>query len=855
MSAKLFSKPKLAWTGILLVLFLALIFLPGVQRRIFDRTANRTGNSSSKPEASATSPGSFSTTSRQVSGTGAAGSESSNHDIIITVLEAANGKGIPGASVSCVSSYGEPANGAELLTDKNGHCTVSVPPQGKVTARAAGFVPHTKAFSLIESPDEYTFRLERGTTIGGIVRSEEEKPIRDVKLALVFSIADSFPRTLPVGETVAQSIVVTDATGHWNCGESPSHPDSIRIDLTHPEYATARYTTDTAPLTTAFDPIPVQRTSLDELKAVKAIFVMKYGVLVSGAVLDESGIGIEGAVLSQIERTLALAKATTANDGRFWFASPKPGAITLVAQAKGYAPARQDVTVAAKMQVIEFRLQKGAIVAGHIVDENGKPVASAQISTAPGRGDPDYFPWSGTSDAQGRFLWDSAPVNSLHYLVRAAGYLSASPFFLLDPGKDNEIKLQKVAMTRLTGTVVDSKTKKPIEKFKVLALMAGSAIGAISADGQDGGFALTLPDYSMSSSSYSLFNIRVEAPGYQPDTSRTVDSKNGDQNLEFALEPGKGLSGTVVFAGGEPVAGAKVYLSGATISNGAPFPAAMYQAGVLRASGAPNQAVVTDEDGKFTFDLMPEAHSIMVTHEKGFVALTPNKVGANSTITLQPWGRIEGTAKIGKDAAANQNVFLSTFLPLVDAPAYGVSVKVNTDDEGKFVFSMIPPGEYRLYIGMVRAASTLVTVHAGETANVRLGGVGRPVIGHLLILGADAPIDWKLYSTPTSSALALKLPEPRVSDTRDPKYREWARTDEAKNRARAAREYGLTISTDGAFRAEDVLAGIYILTFTLRTAAGRQELTQEIIVPETPAGRSDAPLDLGAITLQVPAKK
>lgn len=856
MSAKIISKPRLAWTGILIVLLLALLFLPGVQKRVFHRGATQPATSNAMRPASAANQGPSARNGRLSPGSSVSGAESANHDIIITVLETASGRGIQGASVVCSSAIEPAANTVELITDKNGQCTVSVPPRGLVTARASGYVAHTKSFGSGNYPDEYAFKLEKGTTIGGFVRSEEEKPIPDVKLWVVYQQTESLPRPLPLGESIAGSTVTTDAAGRWTCNEVPSKPDAIVLNLTHPEYAPVRYTTDAVAFKTAYDPIPVQKIAQDELRAGNAILVMKYGVLVSGTVLDENGRAIEGATLTQIEGIIALAKATTVSGGRFSFASPKSGEIVLVAQAKSFAPARQDVTVAPKMPEVEFRLQKGAIVSGHVVDDDGKPVARVRIGTT-GRGDEYYYPWQTMTDAAGKFLWDSAPATSLHYLVLPPeGFDSSNPFFLLEPGKDNEIKLHKLQSMHLTGTVVDAKTKKPLDKFKVLAMVGGSPVGPVSADGQNGGFTVTLQDRSYGSTNRSTYSIRIEAQGYRPDSSKSVDVKDGDQNLEFTLERGGGLAGTVRLPSGEPLAGAKVYLFGATTQNGIPFPAVMRTPGSLSYPTTFNQTVVTDESGKFSFDPMPEAHSVFVTHEKGFAALTPDIVTASPTITLQPWGRIEGTLRIGKNAGVDQNVLLSSLLPMTEAPAFGVVLRAASDNEGKFVFPMMPPGEYQVYTGgMVRGASTIVTVHAGETSNVTLGGMGCPVVGRFVVTGTEVPIDWRIYTGLISPSLDLKLPDAVIPDTRDPKYREWARSDEAQNRARAKRSYDLLVSPDGSFRAEDVLAGTYILTFTFRTATSMVQLTREIVVPEMPGGRSDTPLDLGTITFQAPAKK
>ena len=71
------------------------------------------------------------------------------------------------------------------------------------------------------------------------------------------------------------------------------------------------------------------------------------------------------------------------------------------------------------------------------------------------------------------------------------------------------------------------------------------------------------------------------------------------------------------------------------------------------------------------------------------------------------------------------------------------------------------------------------------------------------------------------------------------------------------RSYAVALRPDGTFRVEDVPAGRYILKLPFEglsrgTREGRQAFARsEVIVPEMPGGRSDEPLDIGAIPLEV----
>jgi hypothetical protein len=93
----------------------------------------------------------------------------------------------------------------------------------------------------------------------------------------------------------------------------------------------------------------------------------------------------------------------------------------------------------------------------------------------------------------------------------------------------------------------------------------------------------------------------------------------------------------------------------------------------------------------------------------------------------------------------------------------------------------------------------------------------------------------------------------------------WNRSPEGTAYRRAQRSYGVKLEPDGSFRVEDEEAGIYDLLIsvseqprdphTVRFGDDRLgSARQEVVVPEMPAGRSDEPLNLGAIPL-TPATK
>jgi hypothetical protein len=136
-------------------------------------------------------------------------------------------------------------------------------------------------------------------------------------------------------------------------------------------------------------------------------------------------------------------------------------------------------------------------------------------------------------------------------------------------------------------------------------------------------------------------------------------------------------------------------------------------------------------------------------------------------VTLQPWGRIEGTFILGGQARANETISLgSGSFRDPDSTRLSLFMSAKTDANGRFVFETVPAGERRVdwrpgfrdgKTGVVPLSHGVpVAVKPGETAQVTLGGTGRLVVGKVVVARRDKPIDW----TQDVQSLTLKLSTP-----------------------------------------------------------------------------------------------
>jgi beta-lactamase regulating signal transducer with metallopeptidase domain/protocatechuate 3,4-dioxygenase beta subunit len=881
MSAKLITKPRLAWTGILLILLLGFLLLPGVQKRVFHRAQTNQQDTAKQiekepaPVVPASADQSAADSPQSVLIQDAA--NLSNRTVLFHIIDAKDGQGIAGATLYSGKQLDPEAEppASQWITDRQGNCAVVVAPPTSVTVIAAAYLTHAANFPYGEYiPAEYTFKLEKGITVGGTVRNEEGQPISNVRIGIRASYEEILPPKLQSGESLVSAIVRTDDSGRWHSQNVPQDPKIfIVLDLNHAGYVQSRYWT--RPEFQSSNQEFVNSIALTALLHQEAVFTMKQGFIVSIGVSDENGQSVEGAAIIQGENAGLMGlrlkeKGTTGPDGRFSFIGAKPGEVTIIVQAKGLAPASQTIRIEPNMPPIQFRLAKGNLVTGRVVDMEGKPIAGASISITPSAVNREQFPWQAKSDAEGRFTWDSAPAFPMYFSVTADGYKlpdqNEMAFFLLEPGKENEIRLQKLTGIQITGRVFDEKTRASINEFKVIPFLFSSPMGPMF-DGNNGEFSWTLTD-RLSLRTKPEYSIRVEAQGYVPYNSAPIDLNSFSQKLDFGMVRGEGIQGIVRLPGGEPAVGAKVFLFGATSnppgSTRITSPPMMMSRGALSYGRQFTETVTADESGKFSFNPMPEAHTMAAVHEKGLITAIPAQLGASPVLILQPWGGIEGTVKVGNKEGANQMVLITRLSTIrLSPPGIMVSLSANTDSQGRFSMEMVPAGEYRITSnpidGSFSTGSAAIVVKSGQTAPITLGGTGRPLIGRFIIADSEVPVTWARVGP----RLSLILPDTSApSQTDEVVYRIWAESEEGKQRLRAEAAYSLRLSSDGSFRVEDLPAGRYLITInarmldpTRRDLGPEADFKREVVVPAMPGGRSDEPLDLGIITLQLPPKK
>ena len=510
------------------------------------------------------------------------------------------------------------------------------------------------------------------------------------------------------------------------------------------------------------------------------------------------------------------------------------------------------------------RLEKGRTIRGRVVNRKGEPLAGASVSVNFWR-QYQTLHWQTMTDDEGDFHWDHAPTDAVSIGISLNDYL---PIHWHQVAPDtNTVSITLVKQLKVRGTVVNATTRHAIPSF---TLVPGMANG--------NGFATYWErdrSRTMSRGRYELRfddmlreegrRIRIEAEGYMPEVSRVIRDDEEEPVVNFVLHKGAGVSGVVHLPDQSPLAGADVVLvlpsQPAFIKNGQP-PKSVH-----------HRQVESGVDGRFTFPPQEPPYTILVLHDRGFAEQT---IGAEPStgydLTIKPWGRIEGTLRIGNRPGAREPVSLSYDPQRGDTPRAipWWSGEVTTDPEGRFTFDRVIPGAVHVArdvpvkrspssMSIFRSISTEVDVAPAATTRMTLGGTGRPIIGKLTAPAEIAgPVDW----TQSNNSLIVKATPANVLSMA---LRKLGGPQGGSKRRLAPRSYSVILNKDGSFRVEDVESGTYDLIFVVNETPhdprgfshGHAPLgtaRRDLTVPEMPGGRSDEPLDLGTIPL-VPIPK
>lgn len=642
-------------------------------------------------------------------------------------------------------------------TDDNGFFRVEHLPPGSETLSVTkeGYLsPRARRF-LIKEGQEVTgadFFMIKEARISGRVINKNEEPIFGATVNGAWGSLQNF-RGRP--QTKTQS----DHEGRYTLPGLVS-AEPVTLSALHEDYAPAKVG-------------PFQLKSGEERTNVDII--MTQGGSVKGRIMNEKGTSLSRAEIAHISDTpdfiganigiamgmIMSGKFSPANDqGEYEIKRLAPGNYTVLARSEGFVSEfRYDVIVkeGETTDHVDFKLKTAVALAGLVKNDKGDLIDNAEVMAMA----IDFqSPVVGhdRSDQNGKFRIDGLAPRSYMVIVERKPYPTLQNMSIQAPNENLELILESGGTIR--GRVVDHKTKKPVENYKIFAeftTMGPFGMGAMGGQRQlnrsrdindpEGIFELT----GLKEGKYAL---KVRAGGYAEEVKKGVQVKNGEtvEGIEISLKTGSMVEGRVITGADKiPVPGALVKREDEG-SNIMGIDISQFDFQPLEGN------VITDDEGKFRFENLSSGLTTLIAKKEGYldgkkmVFVLSGQDMKDVEIELSSGGIVTGSVvahSTGKtvsraDVTFSGQGFIADLMPFARKGTI-------TDDQGRFEFRTVPAGVQTLKISHDDYAMKIVenvnveegkTVDLGEVALTSGGGIAgvvldsssKPISGAMLMV-------------------------------------------------------------------------------------------------------------------------
>ncbi len=307
-------------------------------------------------------------------------------------------KPLAGADVKVAIWAVEPAKtNRDLVCDAEGRVSLELPAEIKILRLWAGKEQHVALFAQWwpeqESaprpiPEQFTFRLEKGTSLGGVVQNDERKPIAGAKVEVALKRSDEgLLSTKPIPTrwlSTGENAIRTDAEGKWSLTNVPAGDVEVSLLLTHPDYASDA---GWGGLQTE------QKITMESLRDGTATVVMHRGISVTGTVTDSEGKPVPEAMIVWGDDPYfqwGSQETRTDKEGRYKTPPLTYGPMTVTVVAEGFAPQQEKIELPSQIAVF-FKLAAGKPIRIHFIDEMGAPVPEVHVGIKSWRGNQGLF--------------------------------------------------------------------------------------------------------------------------------------------------------------------------------------------------------------------------------------------------------------------------------------------------------------------------------------------------------------------------------------------------------------------------------------------------------------------------------
>ncbi len=702
-------------------------------------------------------------------------------------------------------------------------------------ARKDGYVPLFAFWwpknepDLTSIPEEFTYHMQKGTILGGIVRNDDGQPIQGVKIEARYdgkgiqSGANSravFDNWLSEGK----DDVTTDSEGRWRLDNVPPGDDvDVRVKLSHPDYTDDH---DWGQLQKE------QHVTTKALRAQTAVIVMHRGTVVTGTVTDSDGKPVKDAVVIWGDRPyweLGSQEVRTDEQGVYRFPPLPPGPMHVTVVAQGWMPDRTKIEIASGLSPVNFALKHGINLRIRFVDQSGAAVSRVGVSIGKWHGTESLYNVQhpnvldtgipGMSDADGIYEWDWAPDSPVEFRFGRDGFAEGQASITAD---DNEHVLTLLPLLRIAGTVVAADTGRPIEQFAAVPIIHfrkdfPSVEHEEAVQCAAGKFSTEFDRADVE------HGLQIEAPGYA--TVRVGPYPVGATvpPLQLRLTPADRFIGRVLDQSGRPVPNARVYVGS--------YSEHLYLSDLNAEDGgrSSNYRVKTNDQGEFEIAHQLERYTLTVVSDEGYGEADLPVGDPPGVVKLRQWAKVSGRLVQAGKPVGDWNVRLDPVRDQGgDAPRGHIGFYAPTAVDGAFVFDRVPPVACRVEAdlhwsvkGPLSSSRSVPIVPApGEEIALFLGSGGAEVTGRLALdPPAAADFDYHFGLNYLVARRPGITPPPLGAkhgfDWRRGWSDAWTNSQEGAAYLQTLHHYFVKPDPDGKFRISGVEPGEYDLAFRL----------------------------------------
>lgn len=716
-------------------------------------------------------------------------------------------------------------------------------------------------------PDQYVFRLQRGTRLAGIVVDKQGAPIEGAKIEVrVRDQGDSTgrqPKAVPNPLlTSHDNAVFTDEEGRWSIDRAPppgDHRDQrFVLRVTHPDYAGD----------TRWGGLQEEHgVNAEKLRSGTAKIALDKGITLSGMVTGPDGMPITRGIVTWSDRpywATGINETLLDANGRFESKRLPAGEYPLTVIAPGYGAERKIIMAEHSRADVDFSLKAGQSVQLKILDPSGRPIPTAHVSIIEWRGTQAIYnhqhpnvPASGIpdrTDEKGLYRWDWAPVDAVKYRVNADGY-SGTTVSVVAGDQAHEVELE--SQVTFYGTVTDANSGDPVQRFRAIPVYQDNR-NEYSTDFQETSDA-TLGNYRIdvrgSADSHRRYRVRIEADGYRDALGKQALSV-GDPAMEenFQLERAPKLTGLVMNPNGKPTDEFTVAISTPTINP---------QFVLDRLDNFFGIAFRVTGEYQFQLPATFETRCIRLYNQDGFTEILREPNEDLGIIELESWASISGRMVHEGKPVAGHTV---RFNPIVErdrqvAQFRDTTFGIKSDASGRFRLDRIPalPGRVafngdpwdksRLNFGH----SIPLQLRPGEHRVVPLLAPGVTVQGRVERVGdhgdsnADVRTGCNLIRRDRMIEFSRNTQGVHL-DSSTPLDVEWSELSEFRDWLAKREYFYVRLSKQGEFRIDGVQPGQYDFLIRLFDGPGgeRSSVIAEKLVPVTITGKQ---VDYGKVSL------